>query len=149
MIVASEVTMTSRRTAWVGVVLFLVVAMGALAMAHHSFAVFDHNTDADDPRDGDEVSVDQSARVSRSGHSAGGRDDQALQHRADQHQHDAKCRMAIEHDQGRRQGDRSIVAPLLSGEPVGLGLEVTMADGSTKALPVPNIGSFKRTPEAQ
>ena len=43
MIVSSEVTMTSRRTAWVGVVLSLVVAMGALAMAHHSFAVFDHN----------------------------------------------------------------------------------------------------------
>ena len=43
MIVTSEVTMTSRGTAWVGVVLFLVVAMGALAMAHHSFAVFDHN----------------------------------------------------------------------------------------------------------
>jgi hypothetical protein len=50
-----------------------------------------------------------------------------------------------------KAGDKvtAIVAPLLSGEPVGLGLEVTMADGTTKALPVPNAGGFKRTPEAQ
>jgi len=38
-----------------------------------------------------------------------------------------------------------VMAPLLSGEPVGLGLEVTLADGKTMGLPVPNIGSFKRT----
>lgn len=38
-----------------------------------------------------------------------------------------------------------VMAPLLSGEPVGLGLEVVLADGKTMALPVPNIGSFKRT----
>jgi hypothetical protein len=38
-----------------------------------------------------------------------------------------------------------VMAPLLSGEPVGLGLEVMLADGKTMSLPVPNIGSFKRT----
>ena len=38
-----------------------------------------------------------------------------------------------------------VMAPLLSGEPVGLGLEVVLADGKTMGLPVPNIGSFKRT----
>jgi hypothetical protein len=38
-----------------------------------------------------------------------------------------------------------VMAPLLSGEPVGLGLEVVLADGKTMSLPVPNIGSFKRT----
>jgi hypothetical protein len=50
-----------------------------------------------------------------------------------------------------KAGDKvtAIIAPLLSGEPIGLGLEVTMADGTTKALPVPAIGSFKRTPEGQ
>ena len=42
-----------------------------------------------------------------------------------------------------------VAAPLLSGEPVGLGLEVTLADGSVRDLPVPAAGSFKRTPEAQ
>jgi hypothetical protein len=43
---------------------------------------------------------------------------------------------------------KAVVAPLLSGDPVGLGLEVTFADGSVRELPVPAAGSFKRTPEA-
>ena len=38
-----------------------------------------------------------------------------------------------------------VVAPLLSGEPVGLGLEVVLADGKTMGLPVPAIGGFKRS----
>ena len=42
-----------------------------------------------------------------------------------------------------------VVAPLLSGEPVGLGLEVTLADGSKRDLPVPAAGSFKRSTETQ
>jgi len=42
-----------------------------------------------------------------------------------------------------------VVAPLLSGEPVGLGLEVTLADGSKRDLPVPAAGSFKRSAETQ
>jgi hypothetical protein len=50
-----------------------------------------------------------------------------------------------------KAGDKitAVVAPLLSGEPVGLGLEVTMADGTTKELPVPAAGSFKRTSDTQ
>jgi hypothetical protein len=50
-----------------------------------------------------------------------------------------------------KAGDKitAIVAPLLSGDPVGLGLEVTLADGTKRDLPVPAAGSFKRTPEAQ
>jgi hypothetical protein len=49
-----------------------------------------------------------------------------------------------------KAGDKitAIVAPLLSGDPVGLGLEVTLADGTKRDLPVPAAGSFKRTPEA-
>ena len=42
-----------------------------------------------------------------------------------------------------------VVAPLLSGEPGGLGLEVVLADGKTMALPVPAIGSFKRSDTQQ
>ena len=38
-----------------------------------------------------------------------------------------------------------VAAPLLSGEPVALGLEVVLADGKTMSLPVPAVGSFKRT----
>lgn len=43
----------------------------------------------------------------------------------------------------------AVVAPILTGEPVGLGLEVTLADGSKRELPVPAAGSFKRTAETQ
>jgi hypothetical protein len=42
-----------------------------------------------------------------------------------------------------------VVAPLLSGEPVGLGLEVVLSDGKTMGLPVPAIGSFKRSDTQQ
>jgi Family of unknown function (DUF6152) len=50
-----------------------------------------------------------------------------------------------------KAGDQvtAVVAPLLSGEPVGLGLEVTLADGTKKELPVPAAGSFKRTNDTQ
>jgi hypothetical protein len=45
-------------------------------------------------------------------------------------------------------GDRvtAIVAPLLSGEPGGLLLELTVPDGRVLVPPVPAINSFKRTP---
>ena len=43
----------------------------------------------------------------------------------------------------------AVVAPILTGEPVGLGLEVTLADGTKRELPVPAAASFKRTAETQ
>lgn len=43
----------------------------------------------------------------------------------------------------------AVVAPLLTGEPAGLGLEVTLPDGTRRELPVPAAGSFKRTNETQ
>lgn len=50
-----------------------------------------------------------------------------------------------------KQGEmvKAIVAPLLSGEPGGLLLEVTLADGRTLASPVPGTNTFKRTPERE
>jgi hypothetical protein len=50
-----------------------------------------------------------------------------------------------------KSGDKvtAVIAPLLTGEPVGLGLEVTLADGTKRELPVPAAGSFKRTPDSQ
>jgi len=42
---------------------------------------------------------------------------------------------------------KAIVAPLLSGEPGGLLLEVTLSDGRTLVSPVPAANTFKRTPE--
>jgi hypothetical protein len=43
----------------------------------------------------------------------------------------------------------AIAAPLLSGEPGGLLLEVKLSDGRTLASPVPASGTFKRTPEKE
>jgi hypothetical protein len=50
-----------------------------------------------------------------------------------------------------KAGDQvtAVVAPLLTGEPVGLGLEVILADGTKRDLPVPAAASFKRTAETQ
>ena len=44
---------------------------------------------------------------------------------------------------------KAIVAPLLSGEPGGLLLEVTFSDGRTLESPVPAVNTFKRTPEKE
>jgi hypothetical protein len=44
---------------------------------------------------------------------------------------------------------KAIVAPLLSGEPGGLLLEIILADGRTLRPPVPAANSFKRTPEKE
>jgi hypothetical protein len=149
--------MTSRPAAFaarsaareiVGGVLVLLIAMAVPMAAHHSFAVFDHTRTLTirgtvtkfqwtNPHAFLEVDMPQP--------------DGTVKH------------FSIELtsiNMMQRVGWRSnmikagakvtaIVAPLLSGEPVGLGLEVTMADGTTKALPVPNIGSFKRTTESQ
>ena len=50
-----------------------------------------------------------------------------------------------------KAGDQvtAVVAPILTGEPVGLGLEVTFPDGTKRELPVPAAASFKRTAETQ
>jgi hypothetical protein len=42
---------------------------------------------------------------------------------------------------------KTVMAPLLSGEPAGLLLEITLPNGEKKDLPVPAANSFKRTPE--
>jgi hypothetical protein len=44
---------------------------------------------------------------------------------------------------------KAIVAPLLSGEPGGLLLEITLGDGKVLTPPVPAIGSFRKTPERE
>jgi Family of unknown function (DUF6152) len=40
-----------------------------------------------------------------------------------------------------------VAAPLLNGDPGGLLLEITLANGERKELPVPAANTFKRTPE--
>ena len=148
MIDPSEVTMTSRRTARVGLVLSLVIAMAATVAAHHSFAVFDHTRTLTirgtvtkfqwtNPHGFLEVDIPQP--------------DGTTKHFSIELTSINMMQRVGWRSNMIKAGDKvtAVVAPLLSGEPVGLGLEVTMADGTTKPLPVPNAGSFKRTPEAQ
>lgn len=40
-----------------------------------------------------------------------------------------------------------VFSPLLNGQPAGLLLEITLANGEKKELPVPAANTFKRTPE--
>jgi hypothetical protein len=42
-----------------------------------------------------------------------------------------------------------VFAPLLSGQPAGLLLEITLANGEKKELPVPAANTFKRTGEQE
>src|SRR5262245_29789692 len=144
MIVASEVTMTSRRT-WVGV-LSLAMALSASVAAHHSFAVFDHTRTLTirgtvtkfqwtNPHGFLEVDIPQA--------------DGTVKHYSIELTSINMMQRVGWRSNMIKAGDKisAVVAPLLSGEPVGLGLEVTMADGTKKELPVPAIGSFKRTPD--
>jgi Family of unknown function (DUF6152) len=148
MIVASEVTMTSRRTAWVGGVLGLLMAMTTTALAHHSFAVFDHTRTLTirgtvtkfqwtNPHAFLEVDIPQP--------------DGTMKHFSIELTSINMMQRVGWRSNMIKAGDKiaAIVAPLLSGDPVGLGLEVTLADGTKRDLPVPAAGSFKRTPEAQ
>jgi hypothetical protein len=50
-----------------------------------------------------------------------------------------------------KAGDRvkAVVAPLLSGQPGGLLLDVTLPDGRKLESPVPGGNTFKRTPEKE
>lgn len=126
----------------------LLIAMVAPALAHHSFAVYDHTRTVTlsgtvtrfqwtNPHGFIEMDVTQS--------------DGTVKHYSVELTSINMMQRVGWRSNMIKAGDKvtAVVAPLLSGEPVGLGLEVTMADGTTKPLPVPNIGSFKRTPEAQ
>ena len=147
MIVATEVTMTSRRTAWtswVGGVLSFVVALAASAAAHHSFAVFDHTRTLTirgtvtkfqwtNPHGFLEVDIPQPNGT--------------MKHFSIELTSINMMQRVGWRSNMIKAGDKVqvVMAPLLSGEPVGLGLEVVLADGKVMGLPVPNIGSFKRT----
>lgn len=44
---------------------------------------------------------------------------------------------------------KATVAPLLSGQPGGLGLDITLPDGRKLEPGVPAVGTFKRTPDTE
>jgi hypothetical protein len=122
----------------------VVIAMVAPALAHHSFAVYDHTRTLTlrgtvtkfqwtNPHGFIEMDVKQ--------------DDGSVKHFAIELTSINMMQRVGWRSNMIKAGDmvQVVMAPLLSGEPVGLGLEVVLADGKTMGLPVPNIGSFKRT----
>jgi len=132
----------ARRTALWSIA--LAILMVAPAFAHHSFAVYDHNRTLTlrgtvtrfqwtNPHGFIEMDVPQS--------------DGSMKHYSVELTSINMMQRVGWRSNMIKPGDKVqvVVAPLLSGEPVGLGLEVVLADGKTMALPVPAIGSFKRS----
>ena len=122
----------------------LAILMVAPAFAHHSFAVYDHTRTLTlrgsvtrfqwtNPHGFIEMDVQQS--------------DGSVKHYSVELTSINMMQRVGWRSNMIKPGDKVqvVIAPLLSGEPVGLGLEVVLADGKTMALPVPAIGGFKRT----
>ena len=122
----------------------LVIAMAASALAHHSFAVYDHTRTVTlrgtvtkfqwtNPHGFIELDVPQS--------------DGTVKHFAVELTSINMMQRVGWRSNMIKAGDKIQVvgAPLLNGDPVALGLEVVLADGKTMGLPVPAIGTFKRT----
>jgi hypothetical protein len=122
----------------------LVLAIVTPALAHHSFAVYDHTRTLTlrgtvtkfqwtNPHGFIELDVTQS--------------DGTVKHFSIELTSINMMQRVGWRSNMIKAGDQVtvVMAPLLAGDPVGLGLEVVLADGKTMSLPVPNIGSFKRT----
>ena len=126
----------------------LIIVMVAPALAHHSFAVYDHTRTLTlrgtvtkfqwtNPHGFIEMDVQQS--------------DGSMKHYSVELTSINMMQRVGWRSNMIKPGDKVqvVMAPLLSGEPVGLGLEVVLADGKTMALPVPAIGGFKRSDTQQ
>ena len=128
--------------------LLIVVLSADCAAAHHSFAVFDHTQ-----------SVTVNGTVSKfqwtNPHGFLEIDykaqDGSLRHYTIELTSINMLSRAGWTSRSVKAGEKvkAIVAPLLSGEPGGLLLEVTLADGKTLVSPVPAANTFKRTPEQE
>ena len=131
------------RFAWLSL---LIVAMAGTALAHHSFAVYDHTRSLNlkgtvtkwqwsNPHAYLDIDVrDADGAVKH--YTLEGTSINMLQRTG------WKSNMI-------KAGDQitAVAAPLLSGEPGGLLLEITLANGERKELPVPAANTFKRTPD--
>ena len=141
--------MTSPRIGRIaGGVCAVLLAMTTSAMAHHSFAVYDHTRTLTlrgtvtkfqwtNPHAFLELDVPQA--------------DGAIKHYSIELTSINMMQRVGWRSNMIKAGDKvtAVVAPLMTGEPVGLGLEVTLADGTKRDLPVPAAASFKRTPDTQ
>jgi hypothetical protein len=139
---------TDRRIAYAGVASMLMVLSVRPAQAHHSFAVFDHTRTLTvkgavtkfqwtNPHGFLEVDVPEA--------------DGTVRHfTIELTSINMMSRMGWRSNM-IKAGDlvKATVAPLLSGQPGGLGLDIMLPDGRKLEVPVPGINTFKRTPEKE
>ena len=135
-----------RRHPVAGLAVALIVAGVSTAAAHHSFAVFDHTrtvtvtgtvTKFQWTNPHGFLEVDYRAADGSTKHYTIELTSINMLSRAGWTSRSIKTGEIV----------KAIVAPLLSGEPGGLLLEVALPDGRTLASPEPAGNSFKRTPE--
>jgi uncharacterized protein DUF6152 len=133
-----------------GFVLFVaitVLSMTGTAFAHHSFAVYDHSHSISvkgtvtkwqwsNPHAYLDIEVNEAGAVKH--YTLEGTSINMLQRTG------WRSNMI-------KAGDevKVVFAPLLSGQPAGLLLEITLANGEKKELPVPAANTFKRTGEQE
>ena len=149
MSVGNDDMIAGRRVRYVGGLLsVLVLATAGPARAHHSFAMFDHTRSLTlkgsvtkfqwtNPHAYIELDVPDADGTSK--------------------HFTIECTsINILSRQGWRSnllkaGDRvtAIVSPLISGQPGGLLLEMTLPNGETRDPGVPAAGTFKRTPQSE
>jgi hypothetical protein len=122
-----------------------LLAIPAAAMAHHSFAVYDHSRSLNfkgtvtkwqwsNPHAYLDIDVQEGGSVKH--YTLEGTSINMLQ------------RMGWRSNMIKAGDEVKVVfSPLLSGQPAGLLLEITLANGEKKELPVPAANTFKRTPE--
>jgi hypothetical protein len=124
-----------------------VLSMTGTAFAHHSFAVYDHSRSMSvkgtvtkwqwsNPHAYLDIDVNEAGAVKH--YTLEGTSINMLQRTG------WRSNMI-------KAGDevKVVFAPLLSGQPAGLLLEITLANGEKKELPVPAANTFKRTGEQE
>jgi len=131
-----------------GLLILMALAMVSTALAHHSFAVYDHTR-----------TLTLNGKVTKfqwtNPHAfleMDVRDDKgAVKHYALECTSINMMQRLGWRSNLVKAGDqvKAIAAPLLSGQPGGLLLEVTLANGEKRELGVPAAGTFKRTPEQE
>ena len=131
------------RWTWLGLI---ILAMAGTVLAHHSFAVFDHSRTLNlkgtvtrwqwsNPH----AYLDIDVRDASGG----------LQHYTLEGTSINMLQRVGWRSNMIKAGDQVtvVVAPLLTGQPGGLLLEITLANGEKRELPVPAANTFKRTAE--
>ena len=135
-----------------GLLSAIIVAISAPALAHHSFAVFDHTRTVTvvgtvakfqwtNPHAFLEVEIPDDKGSAKGS---------VRQYTIELTSINMLTRAGWRSNM-IKAGDRvkAVVAPLLTGEPGGLLLDVTLSDGRKLESPVPAANTFKRTPEGQ